>query len=335
MKLFIDLRGSRRRQIVAALAITGIAACLPAAAAAQAAYPARPVKFIVPFPPGGAIDTLARLTARHLSAAWGQAVTVENRPGAGGIIGTDAVAKAPPDGLTFGWGAVSTHGINAAIYKKLPYDTLADFVPVAPVAIVPNLLVVNADVPAQTVQDLVTLARQQPGKLGYASAGSGTTLHISCELFKRIAGVDLLHVPYKGSGPALIDVLAGQVPVMCDSVTSALPHLKSGKLRALGITSSGRSSVLPAVPTLAEAGLKGYEMNPWFGIFAPAGTPAAIVAQVNRDVQNVLALPEVKARLQEIGADPMAATPEQFAENVRADVDKWGRLVREMGITAN
>ena len=332
----IDRRGGGgRRRIMAALAVAGLAAaCLPTMATAQS-YPARPVKFIVPFPPGGAIDTLARMTAQHLSSAWGQPVTVENRPGAGGIIGTDAVAKAQPDGLTLGWGAVSTHGINAALYKKLPYDTLKDFAPVAPVAIVPNLLVVNAGVPVQTVQDLMTLARQQPGKLSYASAGSGTTLHISCELFKRIGNVDMLHVPYKGSGPALTDVRAGQVPVMCDSVTSALPHLKSGKLRALGITSTRRSSVLPAVPTLAEAGLKGYEMNPWFGMFAPAGTPAAIVAQVNRDVQKVLALLEVRTRLQEIGADPMAATPEQFADIVRADVDKWGRLIREMGITAD
>lgn len=324
-----------RRRLLTSLALAGALTGLPAIAAAQGYSPARPVKFIVPFPPGGAIDTLARLTAQHLSANWGQPVTVENRPGAGGIIGTEALAKASPDGLTFGWGAVSTHGINATLYRKLPYDTIRDFAPVAPVAIVPNLLVVNSNLPAQTVNDLVALARQQPGKLGYASAGSGTTLHISCELFKKLAHVDLLHVPYKGSGPALTDVLAGEVPVMCDSVTSALPHLRSGKLRALGITSTRRSSLLPSVPTLAEAGVPGYEMNPWFGVFAPAGTPAATVAQVNHDIQKVLGLAAVRARLSDIGAEPMSATPEQFAAQVRADVDKWSRVIRELGITAD
>ena len=225
-----------RRRLLSSLALVVLAAIPHAPALAQSYAPARPVRFIVPFPPGGAIDALAR---------------------------------------------------------------------------------------------------QQPGKLGYASAGSGTTLHISCELFKRIAGVDLLHVPYKGSVPALTDVLAGQVPVMCDSITSALPHLRSGKLRALGITSARRSSLLPAVPTLAEAGLKDYEMNPWFGVFAPAGTPATTVAQVNQDIQQMLALPAIRARLADIGAEPMAATPEQFATQVRLDLERWGRLVREMGITAD
>ena len=324
-----------RRQLLLTLTLSACLAGAPTGAAAQGYSPARAVKFIVPVPPGGAIDTLARLTAQQLSIAWGQPVTVENRPGAGGVIGTEAVARAAPDGLTFGWGAVSTHGINATLYRKLPYDTLKDFAPVAPVAIVPNLLVVNANLPVQTVQDLVTLARQQPGKLSYASAGSGTTLHMSCELFKRIANVDLLHVPYKGSGPALTDVLAGEVPVMCDSVTSALPHVRSGKLRALGITSTRRSALLPAVPTLAEAGVKDYEMNPWFGVFAPAGTAAATVAQVNHDIQKVLAIPAVRTRLTEIGAEPMSATPEQFAAMVRADVDKWGRLIKALGITAD
>ena len=324
-----------RRRLLSSLALAVLAAIPHAPALAQGYAPARPVRFIVPFPPGGAIDALARLSAQHLSGVWGQPVTVENRPGAGGLIGTEALARSAPDGLTFGWGAVSTHGINSALYRRMPYDPVRDFAPVAPVALVPNLLVVNATVPAQTVGELVALARQQPGKLSYASAGSGTTLHISCELFKRIAGVDLLHVPYKGSGPALTDVLAGQVPVMCDSITSALPHLRSGKLRALGITSTRRSSLLPAVPTLAEAGLKDYEMNPWFGVFAPAGTPATTVAQVNQDIQQMLALPAIRARLADIGAEPMAATPDQFAAQVRADLERWGRLVREMGITAD
>jgi tripartite-type tricarboxylate transporter receptor subunit TctC len=328
------LTDRRRVLTIMAMSVASIPGLQSPASSAQD-YPARPVRFIVPFPPGGAIDTLARLFAQHLGTAWNQPVTVENRPGASGIIGTELVAKAPPDGLTLGWGAVSTHGINAGLYRRLPYDTIKDFVPVAPVAIVPNLLIVNSTMPVQTVQELVKRAKAEPGKLSYASAGSGSTLHISCELFKRIAQVDLLHVPYKGSSPALTDVLAGQVPVMCDSVTSALPHIRSGKLRALGITSTRRSSALPSVPTLAEAGVKDYEMNPWFGVLAPAGTPPAIVAQVNADIRKVLALPEVQARLREIGAEPMDASPEQFAATIKADVDKWGQLVREMGITVD
>lgn len=328
------VRTSQRRQLIGS-ALLGLAMILPVTAFAQGYAPSRPIRFIVPFPPGGAIDTLARLSAQHLSGVWGQPVTVENRPGAGGMIGTEAVAKAAPDGLTFGWGAVGTHGINVALYRKMPYDPIRDFAAVSPVALVPNLLVVNASLPVQTAADLLAMARQQPGKLSYASAGSGTTLHISCELFKRIGGVDLLHVPYKGSGPALTDVLAGQVPVMCDSVTSALPHLRSGRLRALGITSTRRSALLPAVPTLSEAGLKDYEMNPWFGLFAPAGTPSALVAQVNHDIGQMLAQPAIRTRLSEIGAEPMSGTPEQFATLVRSDLEKWGRLVREMGITAD
>lgn len=328
------IRKTLRRRLVGA-AFLACAITVPLSALAQAYAPGRPVRFVVPFPPGGAIDALARLSAQYLSGLWGQPVTVENRPGAGGMIGTEAVARAAPDGLTFGWGAVGTHGINVALYRKMPYDPVRDFSPVAPVALVPNLLVINASLPVHSAGDLIALARQQPGKLSYASAGGGTTLHISCELFKRIAGVDLLHVPYKGSGPALTDVLAGQVPVMCDSVTSALPHLRAGKLRALGITSTRRSALLPAVPTLAEAGLKDYEMNPWFGLFAPAGTPPTIVAQVNQDISQMLALPAIRARLSEMGAEPMNGTPEQFAALVRADLDRWGRLVREMGITAD
>lgn len=318
----------------AALACGLLAALLPAPASAQP-YPSRPVKFIVPFPPGGAIDTLARLVGQHLSTAWNQPVVIENRPGAGGVIGTDAVAKSQPDGLTFGWGAISTHGINAALYRKLPYDTLGDFVPVAPAAVVPNVLVVNPSVPAQNVQALVAMARKPGSQLSYASAGGGTTLHISCELFKKLAGVDLLHVPYKGSGPALADVIGGQVPVMCDSLTSALPHVRSGKLRALGVTSAQRSRLLPDVPTLAEAGVRDYEMNPWYGVFAPARTPPQIVAQVNADINKVLTLPDVKERLAVIGAEAMSATPEQFAAMVRKDMARWAVLVREMGITAD
>jgi len=312
-----------------------VAAAASAPAFAQApAYPARTVKVIVAFPPGGAIDALARLVSAKLADAWGQPFVVENKPGAGGVIGTDAAAKAAPDGYTLTVGAVSTHGINASL-RKLPYDPIRDFDAVAPIAVVPNLIVVNPSLPVNSVADLIALARSKPGQLSYASAGAGTTLHISCELFKSIAKVDLVHVPYKGSGPAVADVIGGQVPVMCDSITSAQPHIKAGRLRVLGITSSTRSSAMPQVPTLAESGVSGYEMNPWFGLFAPAGTPAPVVARLNAEVTKILSAPDVKERLQAIGAEPMNATPEQFQAMVKADLEKWARLVRSAGITAD
>lgn len=320
------------RKLLSVVVLGGALVAGSGAALAET-YPNRPVRFVVPFPPGGAIDTLARLVGQQLQTMWGQPVAVENRPGASGIIGTQQVANAAPDGYTIGWGAVSTHGINAGLYAKLPYDPVKDFAPITPVAVVPNLLVVNPSVQAKSVKELIDLALERPGQLSYASAGTGTTLHISCELFKSLAKVDMLHVPYKGSGPAVVDVISGQVPVMCDSVTSALPHIKGGKLRALGITSAKRSSALPEVPTIAEAGLQGYEMSPWFGMFAPAGTPSEVVAKVNADVRKVLSQPAMKARLTDIGADVVTAMPEEFAATVRADVEKWGKLVREAGIS--
>ncbi len=317
-------------------ALAALMLTLPALAGAQnPTYPSRPVKIIVPFPPGGAIDALGRLLSQKMSESWGQSVVVENRAGAGGMIGTEAGARAAPDGYTLTMGAVSTHAINASIYKKVPYDGQKDFAPVAPVAIVPNLLVVNPSLGVNTVAELVAMAQAKPGQLSYASAGAGTTLHISCELFKSLTRTEMVHVPYKGSGPAIADVIAGRVPVMCDSVTSAQPHVKAGKLRALGITSTARSSAMPQVPTLAEAGVAGYEMNPWFGLFAPAGTPAAIVGRLNAEVNRILALPDVKERLAAIGADPMQATPEQFAALLRADAEKWAKVVRAAGITAD
>lgn len=309
-----------------------LALALPGVALAQA-YPTKTVKVIVPFPPGGAIDTLARIVGQQLSTAWGQPVVIENRPGAGGTIGTDQLSKSSPDGYTLGWGAVSTHGMNAALYKKLPYDTVKGFTPVARVAVVPNVLVVHPALPVQNVTDFVRLSRNQSHKLSYASAGSGSTLHVSCELFSRLAKIEMLHVPYKGSGPALADVMGGQVPVMCDSLTSALPHIRSGKLRALGVTGTTRSPLLPSTPTLAEAGIKNYEMLPWYGVFAPAGTPTNIVQQVNADINKVLEQPEIKARFALIGAEAVPATPDQFASQVRTDMARWGKLIKEMAIT--
>ncbi len=299
------------------------------------AYPARVVRIVVAFPPGGAVDALARTLAQKMTEAWGQSVIVENRPGAGGTIGTDTVAKAPADGYTLTAGAVSTHAINAGLYKKLPYDPVKDFAPVALIAAVPNLLVVNPSLPVKSTKELIAMARQKPGALSYASAGAGTTLHLSGELFKSMAKVDIVHVPYKGSAPAVTDVIGGQVPMMFDSITSSLPYVKAGRLRALGITSSKRSATFPEVPTIAESALPGYEMNPWFGLFAPAGTPAPIVVKVNAEVVRILALPDVKERLAAIGAEPMGGTPAQFAALVKADVAKWAKIIQEAKITVD
>jgi tripartite-type tricarboxylate transporter receptor subunit TctC len=335
----MPVRRYRRALLAAAglvLAQAGASVCAQSGPAAGAGgWPDRPVRIIVPFPPGGAIDALGRLLAQHFSQAWGQPVVVENRAGAGGLIGTEAAARAAPDGLTLAMGAVSTHAINPAIHRRMPYEPLRDFAPVAPVAIVPNLLVVHPGLGVGSVAELVALAQSRPGQLAYASAGAGTTLHVSCELFRSLTKTDLIHVPYKGSGPAVTDVVGGRVPVMCDSITSAQPHVRAGRLRALGVTSTTRSATMPEVPTLAEAGVPGYEMNPWFGLFAPAGTPAAIVARINAEVMRTLARTDVRERLAGMGAEPMSGTPEQFTAMIRADLDKWGRLVRSAGITAD
>lgn len=298
-------------------------------------FPSRTVRLVVPFPPGGAIDALTRIVGQKMSATWGQPVVVDNRPGASGAIGADHVARAAPDGYTMTAGAVSTHAINVSLRKNLPYDPVKDFSAVAPMATVANVVVVNPSIPVTSVKELIALAKQRPGYLSYASAGAGTTLHISGELFKSMAQVNIVHVPYKGSGPGISDLIGGQVPIMFDSITSSAPHAKAGKVRILAVTSAKRSSVLPDVPTIAEAGLPGYEMNPWFGLFAPAGTPPAVVAKINAEVTRIVALPDVQERFSRIGAEPMTATPEAFAALVRSDVAKWREVVKKAGITVN
>lgn len=322
---------TNRRQFVQGIVAAAAAFGGWGSARAQA-YPARAVRVIVPFPPGGAIDALGRILAQKMSEQWGQPFVVENRSGASGIIGTEIGARAAPDGHTLTMGAVSTHAISVALNPKLPYDPAKDFAPVAFVAAVPNLLVVNPGLAVKSAGDLIALARQKPGSLSYASAGAGTTLHLSGELLKSMARIDILHVPYKGSGPAVTDVIGGQVPIMFDSITSSLPHVKAGKLRALGITSATRSPVLPEVPTIAESGLPGYEMNPWFALFAPAGTSPAIIARLNAEVARIVGLPDVKERFSGIGALPMGGTPEKLGETMRADLAKWTRVIREAGI---
>ena len=300
-------------------------------ALAQAPFPTKPVRLVVPFPAGGTTDILARAAAQKLSETLGQQVIVDNRPGAGGNIGAELVAKAPADGYTLLMGTVGTHAINPSLYAKMPYDHVKDFAPVILVAGVPNVLVVNPDLPFKTVADVVAYAKANPGKLNFASSGSGTSIHLSGELFKVMAGVQMTHVPYKGSAPALTDLIGGQVQLMFDNLPSALPQIKGGKLRAVAVTSTTRAAALPDVPTVAESGLPGFESSSWFGILAPAGTPKDIIAKINTDVQKWLSTPEAKEKLLGQGAIAAGGSPDEFAKNIQAETAKWAKVVKESG----
>ena len=303
--------------------------------AAHAAYPDKPIKWIVPFPPGGAMDAIARTLGEQLSRKFGQPVVVENRPGAGGNIGIDAVAKAPADGYTM---VITSIGMvtNRYLYGKLSFDPVKDFVPVSQLAVVPNMLVVNpGKVKARTLRDLIAEAKQNPGKLTYASAGNGTSIHLAGELFTAMTGTDIVHVPYKGSGPAVSDLLGGQVDMMFDSITSARPYVQAGKLVPLAVTTSKRSTAMPNLPTVAEAGVAGYELSPWFGVFMPAATPKEIVRTINAALLDALGKPEVKERFQMLGAEPIGSTPEAFAATLAAENAKWEKLIRERNIRAD
>ena len=311
--------------------LAALSAIVPPAAAQAPAYPTKPIRIVVPFPPGGATDILAREVAQKLNDAWGQQVIVDNRPGAGGNIGSELVAKAAPDGYTLEMGTVGTHAINASLYAKMPYDNVKDFVPIILVAGVPNVLEVNPSLPVNSVAELIAYAKANPGKLNFASSGNGTSIHLSGELFKAMAGVEMTHVPYKGSAPALQDLIAGQVQLMFDNLPPSLPQIKAGKLRALAVTSSVRAPALPDVPTVAEAGLPGFEASSWFGLLAPAGTSPAIVAKINAEVAKWLATPEAKENLSKQGANAAGGTPEDFASHIAAETAKWAKVVKASG----
>jgi tripartite-type tricarboxylate transporter receptor subunit TctC len=311
-------------------ALAVVTACMAAVAFAQP-YPNHAIRLVVPFPAGGTTDILARAAAQKLTEALGQSVVVDNRPGAGGNIGAELVAKAAPDGYTLLMGTVGTHAINPSLYAKMPYDHVKDFVPIILVAGVPNVLVVNPSLPINSVADLIKLAKAKPGTINFASSGSGTSIHLSGELFKTMAGVDMTHVPYKGSAPALTDVMGGQVQIMFDNLPSSLALIKSGKLRAVAVTSLQRAPALPDVPTIAESGLPGFEASSWFGILAPAGTPAPIVAKINAEVNKWLQSPEAKEQLLAQGAAAAGGSPEQFVAHIRAETDKWAKVVKASG----
>ena len=321
-----------RRMLLAALAASlAVVVAVPPAALAQTAVPTRPIRIVVPFPPGGTTDILERAAAQKMTEAWKEQAVVDNRPGAGGNIGAELVAKAQADGYTMLMGTVGTHSINASLYAKMPYDHVRDFAPVILVAAVPNVLVVHPSVPVQSVGELIAYAKANPGKLNFASSGSGTSIHLAGELFKVMAGVTMTHVPYKGSAPAIADLVGGQVQLMFDNLPSALPQIKAGRLRALGVTSAQRASALPDVPTIAESGLPGYEASSWFGLLAPAGTPPDVVAKVNGEVARWLASPEAKEKLLSQGANAAGGTPEAFARHIAAETEKWQRVVKASG----
>ncbi|MBL0086683.1 MAG: tripartite tricarboxylate transporter substrate binding protein [Ideonella sp.] len=326
---------STRRQAV----LTAVAIALGAAGVhAQTTWPTKPVRIVVPFAAGGTTDLLARAMAPELQKAFGQPFVVDNKPGAGGNNGANEVAKAPPDGLTLLMGTVGTHAINAALYPKMPFDHVKDFVPVTLVAGVPNVMVVNPAMAQKygikSVADFVKAAKANPGKFNMASSGNGTSIHLSGELFKSMTGTFMLHIPYRGSGPALIDLMGGSMDVMFDNLPSALPHIKSGKLMALGVTSAKRSSALPDIPTIEEAGgpaLKGYEATSWFGLVAPAGTPMDIVNRIQQEATKAMATPALKDRLQSQGAIPSGITSAEFAKFIAAETTKWAKVVKASG----
>jgi len=313
------------------LASTLLLACLPLAAAAQAnGFPDKPIRIVVPFPPGGATDAAARLVAVKMGEHWGQPVVVDNRAGAGGNVGSDLVAKAPADGYTLVMGVTGSHAINTSLYSRMPYDPVADFVAIGQVAVVPNVLVVHPSVPAKNLAELVALANKEPGKLNYASLGNGTAAHLGMEMLKSEAGVDITHVPYKGSAPAVSDLLAGQVQMMVDGLPSALPHVKAGKLRAIALTSLHRAPSLPGLPTIAET-YPGFYADAWSGLFAPRGTPQPVVDKLSAEVQRILKLPDVREKLMALGAEPVGSTQAEFTAHVKREIDKWAKVVRTSG----
>jgi tripartite-type tricarboxylate transporter receptor subunit TctC len=324
------------RAACAAVAAT-VLGVLPAparAADALAGFPSKPVRLIVPFTPGGSTDILARAVGQKLSESWGQPVVIDNRPGAGGIIGMELEAKAAPDGYTLVMGHVGTLAANPALYKSLPYDPVRDFAPITLIAMVPNVLVVGPAVSSRTVAELVALAKSKPGALDYGSGGNGSAAHLATEYFKLKAGVDLQHIPYKGTAPALADLLGGQIALMITGLPPVLPHVKSGKLRILGVASAQRLKQFPEIPTIAESGVSGYEATQWYGILAPAQTPKDLVARLNRDIVKALKEPTVAEKLASEGAEPVGNSPEQFAVFIKSEIDLWGRVIRATGAKA-
>lgn len=324
-----------RRVLVQAITMGSLLSAAPLSAVAQgdsAAYPSRPVRVFVPYPPGGFNDTLARLVGKKLQDAWGQPFIIENKPGGGTVIGTDAGLKSTPDGYTLVIASFPTV-VNQFLYKKLPYNVSKDIAPIVVAGAAPNLLLVRADSTFKSMKDLIAKAKKEPGRINYASAGSGTSLHLAMEYFKSVTATSMTHIPYKGSAPMVTDLLGGQVDVMFDNFPNALPHVKAGKMRALAITSGKRSAALPDVPTVAEQGYPGFEVSPWYGFMAPAGTPAAILEKLNIEINKILAMDDVKAVFDAQGVNIVGGSISDFDKFIQAQSAKWGPVIRNAGIS--
>ncbi len=321
------------RLVIAAGSLAGLTMLAAGPAAAQpAAYPSKPIRIVVPYPPGGFNDTLARTVGARLQTVWGQPVTVDNKPGGGTVIGTDAVAKSAPDGYTL-FIMPFAFAVNPSIFRKLPYDPAKDFAPITLAATTPNLLVIGPEIKVNSVAELLALARSKPGGLSYASTGTGSSNHLSMEKFKQMAGVDITHIPYKGSAPAVTDLIGGQVGLMFDNVPNVIQHIKAGKLKALAVTSAKRSPHVPDLPTVAEAGVPGFEVSVWFGIAAPGGTPAAIIDKLHAEIVRTLSLPEVRDKFFAQGVDVVGSTPAQFAVHLKEQMAMWAKVVKDAGVT--
>ncbi|MEP7207366.1 MAG: tripartite tricarboxylate transporter substrate binding protein [Casimicrobiaceae bacterium] len=320
------------RLLAAAIAALAAAVLGSASTALAQGYPAKPIRLVAPSTPGDAPDVIARLVADKLGAVLHQPVVVENRPGAGGVVGSEAVAKSAPDGYTLIMGNAGSHGINAAVYSKLPYDIQRDFVPVSQVAVAPNIVVINPGVPAKSIAEFIAYAKANPGKLSYASGGNGSSAHMSMELFKTMAGLDIQHVPYKGSSPALQDLVGGQVAIFIGNMPPTVPLVKGGKLRALAVTTRNRSALMPELPTIDQSGLPGFETVAWFGVLAPAGTPAEIVNRLSIEIGKIARSPEMREKLTAMGAEPVGGTPEEFKAVIDRDIAKWKSLSQKVGI---
>lgn len=328
------MNGLNRRELLGALAFL-IGAATSASALAQASsYPNKPIRIIVPFAVGGIADTFGRVIGIKLTEAWGQPVIIENRTGAGGNIGAELVAKSAPDGYTLVMGNNGTHAVNVNLFKSIPFDPIKDFIPIAHVLEAEGLLVVNPAIKANSVREIVEMARAQPGKLSYASGGLGTTSHLAGELFKSTAKVDIVHVPYKGNSPAIADLLSGQTQLSFATMPTVLPHVKAGKLRAIASIGLARTVALPDVPTVAESGLPGFEVSNWIGLFAPVGTPPEIVAKLNAEVQKIMRSADVQKRLESEGARFIPTTPAQFASFQRDELAKWAKIIKDANIKA-
>ncbi len=312
--------------------IAALGASIAASAAVAQDYPTKTIRLIVPYPPGGGNDALARLFGQKLSAAWGQQVIVDNRPGAGTTIGTTLAAKAPPDGYTLLLSSIASHAVSPNLYRNPGYDPIKDFAPITLLAVAPMLVGVNQAAPIASVQDLIKLAKARPGTLKYATAGSGSPMHMGGEIFKDVTGVDLLHVPYSGGGPALISLVAGETDIAFDTAASILPQVRAGRIRALAIARASRLAEYPNIPTFAEAGLPAYEANAWYSMHAPARTPPVLIRKINAELVKAMAAPDMIEKLRQLGSDPGGDTPEHFGAFVRAELDKYSKLIKKAGI---